>query len=120
MSTAYTSPASPGRRAARTVNHPEPAPISATFFPDVTPRMSITRLICSLSSRPGVSKIERSPVYGVLVLRVTVGLAAGAVDCKKVVAAQKAVVVHKIKERKRKRCLDVTCVPPGEIPRLVL
>ena len=32
--------------------------------------MSITRLmICSLSSLPGESKIERSPEYGVLVLR---------------------------------------------------
>src|SRR5579862_7561400 len=68
MSTAYTVPDST-RRAARTVNHPDPAPMSATFVPGAIPRVSITRLICSRSSRPGVSKIDRSPVYGVLVFR---------------------------------------------------
>src|ERR1700722_7930466 len=69
MSTAYTMPVSVTRRAARTVNHPDPAPMSATFFPAEILRMSSTRLICSLSSRPGESKIDKSPVYGLLVLR---------------------------------------------------
>src|SRR5258707_13237340 len=69
MQTAYTVPVSPTRLAARTVNQPDPAPISATVFPEAIPTMSITRLICSLSSLPSESKMERSPVYGVLVLR---------------------------------------------------
>ena len=38
MSTAYTIPLAPTRRAARTVNHPEPAPISATVFPGRDPQ----------------------------------------------------------------------------------
>ena len=59
----------PTRFAARTVNQPDPAPISATVLPGTIPKMSITRLICSLSFLPGESKMERSPVYGVLVLR---------------------------------------------------
>jgi len=46
-----------------------PAPISATVLPGAIPRMSMTRLIRSLSSLPGESKMERSPVYGLLVLR---------------------------------------------------
>src|SRR6266496_1336840 len=84
ISTAYTVPVSPTRRAARTVNQPDPAPISATALPGVIPKMSITRLICNLSSLPGESKIERSPVYGSLVLRCSLGCGAG--DCDRAVA----------------------------------
>src|SRR6267378_2760039 len=69
ISMAYTVPVSRTRFAARTVNQPDPAPISATVLPGAIPRMSMTRLICSLSSLPGESKMERSPVYGLLVLR---------------------------------------------------
>src|SRR6516225_7039993 len=96
MSTAYTIPASPTRFAARTVNQPEPAPISATFFPGAMPRMSITRSICNLSSRPGESKIERSPVYGVLVLRVSL-------DCCCRVAVVRHAATGRKKHQTRKR-----------------
>jgi hypothetical protein len=43
------------RLAARTVNQPDPAPIPVTVLPGAIPRMSMTRLICSLSSLPGES-----------------------------------------------------------------
>src|SRR5580658_8792994 len=69
ISSAYTVPADPTRAAARTVNHPDPAPTSATDFPGVIESRSITRSTCSFLSRSGYSKMERSPEYGVLVGR---------------------------------------------------
>ncbi len=50
------------RRAARTLNQPEPAPMSATVLPGVMLRRSMTRSIWSFLSRSGYSKMERSPV----------------------------------------------------------
>ena len=46
----------------RPSKYPVPAPMSATFLPVLIPRMSITRLICRRWSRPGESKIDKSPV----------------------------------------------------------
>ena len=69
ISSANTVPPGPTLRAARTVNHPDPAPTSATLFPGPIPSKSITRSICSFRSLSGYSKIDRSPEYGVLVGR---------------------------------------------------